>query len=184
MYCPKCSAHNLDAAQFCRSCGANLALVPQALTGQLPTAPVQASATAVEAKTDDNIAGAWRNFFMGLGFIAISVILAFQGAGWWFWLLIPALAMIGRGVGDMMQARANRAARPAPSLPVAQIPQPPQVPEMTPRPMFSNAPAPSFNPYNTGEIRPAQQPFGAPEQATRPLPAEPQTQRWPNDTPR
>ncbi|MFN2482444.1 MAG: zinc-ribbon domain-containing protein, partial [Pyrinomonadaceae bacterium] len=38
MFCPKCAAHNLDEAKFCRACGADISLVPQALTGQL--APV------------------------------------------------------------------------------------------------------------------------------------------------
>src|SRR6266852_3934473 len=38
MFCPKCATQNVDGASFCRSCGANISLVPQALSGQLPMA--------------------------------------------------------------------------------------------------------------------------------------------------
>ncbi len=36
MYCPKCGAQNIEDAKFCRGCGADIGLVPQALTGHLP----------------------------------------------------------------------------------------------------------------------------------------------------
>ncbi len=39
MYCPKCGTNNIDNASFCRACGTNLSLVPQALTGHLPAPP-------------------------------------------------------------------------------------------------------------------------------------------------
>src|SRR6185503_8064340 len=39
MFCPNCAAQNLDGASFCRVCGANISLVPQALSGQWPQAP-------------------------------------------------------------------------------------------------------------------------------------------------
>jgi hypothetical protein len=35
MYCPQC-ANPVDGTKFCRSCGANVSLVPQALAGQAP----------------------------------------------------------------------------------------------------------------------------------------------------
>ena len=35
MFCPRCAAQNVDDAKFCRACGADISLVPQALTGQL-----------------------------------------------------------------------------------------------------------------------------------------------------
>ena len=38
MFCPKCSAQNVESASFCRVCGANISLVTSALTGQLPAA--------------------------------------------------------------------------------------------------------------------------------------------------
>src|ERR1051326_6573590 len=38
-FCPKCATQNLDGASFCRGCGANISLVPQALTGQMVQPP-------------------------------------------------------------------------------------------------------------------------------------------------
>src|SRR5215831_16158018 len=38
MFCPKCATQNGEGAKFCRACDANISLVPQALTDQLPTA--------------------------------------------------------------------------------------------------------------------------------------------------
>ena len=35
MFCPKCAAQNADDAKFCRACGTDISLVPQAVTGQL-----------------------------------------------------------------------------------------------------------------------------------------------------
>src|SRR5215213_5373399 len=35
MFCPKCATQNGDDARFCRSCGTDIGLVPQALSGAL-----------------------------------------------------------------------------------------------------------------------------------------------------
>src|SRR5712671_5728605 len=40
MFCPKCATQNVDGASFCRSCGANISLIPRALSGQLLAATV------------------------------------------------------------------------------------------------------------------------------------------------
>ncbi|MGH9903752.1 MAG: zinc-ribbon domain-containing protein, partial [Pyrinomonadaceae bacterium] len=38
MFCPRCAAQNVDDASFCRACGTNISLVPQALTGRFSEA--------------------------------------------------------------------------------------------------------------------------------------------------
>src|SRR6266508_2925704 len=38
MFCPKCATQNLEGASYCRSCGANISLLPHALSGQWPQA--------------------------------------------------------------------------------------------------------------------------------------------------
>ena len=45
--------------------------------------------------------------FMGIAFLIVSVILAFTGkaGGWWFWMLIPAFAMLGSGVAQYIQLK-------------------------------------------------------------------------------
>jgi hypothetical protein len=112
MFCPKCATQNIDGAHFCRACGANISLIPTALTGQLPTAaPTEDRRSrrrnrSRQPSLDEGI----RSSFMGLGFLAVAVALAIYGAPiganvWWFWMLIPAFAMMGKGISEIVRAR-------------------------------------------------------------------------------
>src|SRR5258707_15880091 len=103
MFCPKCATQNVDGASFCRSCGANISLIPHALSGQLPTATVN------DDRDDDwrgdlrsdlrrrrrnrppSIDAGIRNLVMGIAFIVVSILVALYSPGawtWWYWLLI------------------------------------------------------------------------------------------------
>ncbi len=140
MYCPNCAAP-IDGVKFCRSCGTNVSLVPQALTGQLP-APV-----AVEedwhtrhgrrgrrrGNRPPTIEGAANNFFIGLGFLFVSLAVSqYAPAGhiWWFWLLIPAFSCMGAGVGQYLKLKelARQQQFPAPQYPPANFPAAPAAP--------------------------------------------------------
>ena len=118
MYCPKCGTHNMENAQFCRSCGANVSLVPQALTGNLPPAhhanfdplaPGAASnfdAAGGRKNNAPSFDGAVRNIFVGLAFLTIALCSAFfmpGGRFWWFWMLIPSFATLGGGVAEYLR---------------------------------------------------------------------------------
>src|SRR4051812_28444125 len=95
MFCPKCGTQNIEDAKFCRGCGADITLVPQAMTGHLP-----------EAGSDhENVVGvvwdasgrrrrhrqrggeprldkAITNVFMGIGFLLVAFsALRFAPAG-------------------------------------------------------------------------------------------------------
>lgn len=145
MFCPKCATQNVEGAHFCRACGANISLVPQALTGQLPLAPNQESSRRgrrgrpeKQPTFDEGV----RNVVMGFGFIAVAIALAIFGRPigaqiWWFWMLIPAFAMLGKGISEIV--RANQSKTPPP-------PNQPQMPYVTPREVSP--------PSNTGELRP------------------------------
>lgn len=112
MYCPKCAAQNLDNAKFCRSCGTNLSLVPQALTGQLPTAP-ETTDNRRRKHSTPSIERAFKNIFIGVAFLLISLILSLRGgAAWWFWLLIPAFALMGGGLAEFMRAKGRERGLP------------------------------------------------------------------------
>ena len=110
MFCPKCATQNADGASFCRGCGANISLVPQALTGQ----PLQAPAPEV-LEEDCGRRGkpkpltldiAFKNMFIGVAFLIISIALARTiGAAWWFWMLIPAFSLMGKGVAQYIRIR-------------------------------------------------------------------------------
>lgn len=103
MFCPKCATNNLDGASFCRGCGANISLVPQALTGQI----VQAPAEEVEEgggrgrrrrrdRGEVNLDQAFKNIFMGIAFLIIAVVLSRTiGYAWWFWMLLPSFSHTG-----------------------------------------------------------------------------------------
>jgi hypothetical protein len=108
MFCPKCATQNLDGASFCRTCGANISLVPQALTGQL-SEPVQEELVEGRGRRRDKkltLDHAFKNMFMGAAFLLIAIALSRSiGAGWWFWMLIPAFSMMGSGVAQFIRIR-------------------------------------------------------------------------------
>ena len=173
MFCPKCAAQNVDGASFCRVCGANIRLVPQALTGRLP-AP---------APTDDLFSRGRRRrhrdeereptlergivkVFAGLGFIAaaLAVMFRFPGGFTWGWaLLIPAFSAIGKGIAQLVAVREARAARQASGA---------LSPALTQRPLNSGPTGMLVEPTarSTGELLPT--PPSVTEGTTRHLGAE------------
>ena len=112
MFCPKCATQNVDGASFCRACGANISLVPQALTGQLPTAPKSDDREYLGRRRGRNAPASLENgiarVFMGIGFIiaGIAVMLKFPGGFTWGWaLFIPGFGSIGKGIASIVAAR-------------------------------------------------------------------------------
>ena len=109
MYCPNCGSQNADATAYCRTCGANLSLVPQALTGQL--SDDRHSRRRRKRSGHDgppNLARGITSAFMGIAFVLVAFsVMLFAPAGrlWWFWMLIPAFGMLGRGVAEIVSAR-------------------------------------------------------------------------------
>src|SRR6266498_3868052 len=87
MFCPKCATQNLEGASFCRSCGANISLIPQALSGQLPQASeddeidVRRRGRRRHGRRELSLDHAFKNVFMGIAFLIISMALAFSRMG-------------------------------------------------------------------------------------------------------
>ncbi|HEX8706644.1 MAG TPA: zinc ribbon domain-containing protein [Pyrinomonadaceae bacterium] len=120
MYCPKCAAQNIEDARYCRGCGADISLVPQALTGQLPEAravgydaegkPYDATGRRIR-KGPPRLDKAIGNVFTGIAFILVALsVLIFAPAGkiWWFWMLIPAFSLLGGGVAEFVRLKQSR----------------------------------------------------------------------------
>jgi zinc-ribbon domain len=110
MFCPKCATQNLEGASFCRTCGANISLVPQALTGQLiqqPDADLEACATGRRrGRRELTLDQSFKNIFLGVAFLLIAIVLSRSiGSAWWFWLLLPAFSLMGKGVAQFIRVR-------------------------------------------------------------------------------
>ena len=114
MFCPKCATQNPEGGSFCRGCGANISLVPQAMTGQITRpneekglAPDEACAIPGRRRRRElTLDSAFKNVFMGFAFLIISVALSRSiGAGWWFWMLIPAFSLMGTGIAQYIRIR-------------------------------------------------------------------------------
>jgi hypothetical protein len=161
MFCPKCATPNGDDAKFCRACGVDISLLPQAMTGALAERLAAVEETQHGRRSryrydrTPSIERAVRNVFMGLAFllIALAVIMRMPGGfTWGYWLFLPAAAMISKGVGMYLRLQEERKRlappvyNPAPTAvppprPVSALPQretgeiipPPSVTEGTTR---------------------------------------------------
>ena len=167
MFYPKCAAQNVDGAHFCRSCGANISLIPHALTGQLPTAPSdnrEMSRKERRRKHRDHppsFSDGIQNVVMGFGFVAVAIALGYFGRPigaqvWWFWMLLPAFGLLGRGISEIVRANQLKASQqqlpyapPRESLPASKTaelrPSVPSVTEGTTRHLGTEAPTRHFD---------------------------------------
>ena len=123
MFCPKCATQNLDGAHFCRSCGANISLVPQALTGQIAPPDQEknltqdASCFNPRRRRELTLDNSFKNMFIGIAFLIIAIALSRSiGAGWWFWMLIPAFSLMGTGIAQFIRLKEQQN-NPRPVLP-------------------------------------------------------------------
>ena len=162
MFCPKCASQNIDGASFCRVCGANISLVPQALSGQLPVANDESREARRSRRRhgrQPSLEHALKNIFIGVAFIFVSVALSFSAGGrfWWFWMLIPAFSCLGSGIAEYMRLKEEqKKASPLAAPTQSSMPTPPRVSALPPR--------------NTGEMVPV--PPSVTEGTTRHLGAE------------
>lgn len=133
MFCPKCATQNVEGASFCRSCGANVSLVPQALTGQLPAAQpneyLERWSSRRKRKREPSLDDGIRHLMMGLAFVIVSILIGRYSPGgwtWWYWMLIPAFTFLGRGISDLIRVKQGKAAGLAvgqPQLPTGTRPE-------------------------------------------------------------
>ncbi|HEX7177643.1 MAG TPA: zinc ribbon domain-containing protein [Pyrinomonadaceae bacterium] len=126
MFCPKCGVKNVEDAKFCRACGADISLVPQALTRSLP----EGAFGMRNVGEEESEGGKKRRYkptkpptlekglskcMEGVAFLLIFLTgyFYFFGAFFiWIWLIIPALANFGEGVGQIIRARSEGGALP------------------------------------------------------------------------
>ena len=119
MYCPNCAAL-IDGVKFCRSCGSNVSLVPQAMSGQLPKSddakdkwgqghnPWNWGHHQYHGKKEPSIERAMSYFFTGIGFLLATMFAVYFSPpgfrlGWVF--LFPAFGLFGAGLGQYLQLK-------------------------------------------------------------------------------
>jgi hypothetical protein len=117
MFCPKCATQNVDGASFCRACGANVSLIPQALLGQLPAASNSRGDfySSRKWRGEPSIDNAVRAFMTAIGFVAMALIIFKFGPGgatWWYWFLVPAAMTFARGLSEVTRCRLRKSQPP------------------------------------------------------------------------
>jgi len=122
MFCPKCGTKNIEDSKFCRGCGADIGLVPQAMAGHMRVQravgydaegqPYDETGRRVRKhKEVPRLDKAITNLFTGVAFllVAFSVMRFFPGGRmWWFWLLLPAFTMLGGGVAEYVRFKQSK----------------------------------------------------------------------------
>jgi hypothetical protein len=123
MYCPRCAAQNADDAKYCRGCGADISLVPQAITGQLAERLGQEAVPGGRRRhgreRPATIERAVKSFIMGIGFVCVAIAISRYMPGghmWWFWLLLPAFALMGEGVAIYLRQKQDQSRLSPPLL--------------------------------------------------------------------
>ena len=163
MYCPKCATENVDSTKFCRSCGSNLSLVPQALTGRLPEAPLSRRGRRRHRHSEDDgpatLANGITKAFMGIAFMLVAACVLFfvpSGHIWWFWMLIPAFAMLGKGIAEIVTVKY---APPTPISGASQTAMPMSRTGELPPPGEVLYPPPSVTEQTTRQLDPTTDPY-------------------------
>lgn len=165
MFCPKCGTKNPETGKFCRSCGSDLAVVSQALSGDRRDLISEAllgddkAARRLRRRTDPDEAWAAgvRQTISGIGFIVISLVLFFTnvagGHAWWWAMLFPAFTFISTGISYLVRAsRLEKRQTSMAGLAQNQIGGPSAGPSLPPTPAQFAAPLGSG--YKTGDLVP------------------------------
>lgn len=124
MFCPKCATQNGEDARFCRGCGADISLVPQAVTGTLAERLAAAEEDTRHGRRrrhrgerPPSIERAVSRFFLGIAFVFIAFAVrewAPAGHIWWFWMFIPAALHLASGVGGFARLASEGKKRETP----------------------------------------------------------------------
>ena len=144
MYCPRCAVHNGDDAKFCRSCGADISLVPEAVSGLLSERLAAADEAGRPRSRHGKRSGppsierAVGSFFSGVAFILVAFAVRWYMPGgqmWWFWLFLPAFSLLGSGVATYLRLKEERQKLAPPQFVPAQnsMPAPASAATLPPR---------------------------------------------------
>lgn len=169
MYCPNCATENLNTARFCRTCGKDISLVPQAMNGRISAIAEDEEYAGADSALERrgrrrrrershegpvSMERSITRLFVGVGFLFMAFVLSrtpFSFA--WYAMLFMALMILGKGVAGLVynltQGRRAKlhAADPATTGPVIGPAVAPVTTSLPPRNDLSELP-----PRNTAEL--------------------------------
>ena len=153
MFCPKCGTQNPETGRFCRTCGADLGNVSEALAGNLPK-----NQNLVGKKEKPvNYEQAVTKIFTGLAFLIVAAVLGITGVAggkfWWFWMLVPAFGSLGSGIAQYVQLKKTEQQRVSFTSPASSNFIAPAPPNTALPPTKTEYIAPDSR-YKTGELVP------------------------------
>ncbi len=111
MFCQKCGTKNPDNGKFCRSCGTDLAVVPEQTGINLKPADyyIDRKGRVRSNNPDDLWSSGVRNTIMGIGFLIVSLTLLIthvaNGQNWWWAMLFPAFSLLASGISSIAKSK-------------------------------------------------------------------------------
>ncbi len=117
MFCPKCGTKNPDAGKFCRSCGSDLSVVSDAISGErrdLAGSVFEGNDRLsrrhrIRTDPDEAWSAGVRQTIFGIGFLIISYVLfatnVAGGNAWWWAMLFPAFSFLSGGISNIVRGR-------------------------------------------------------------------------------
>jgi hypothetical protein len=125
----------------------------------------------VKEKKAPRLEDAFSNISVGIAFLIISMMVARYMPGgqvWWFWLLIPALACAGEGIGQLVRIKREKALQGTSAEPLPTISREAQLKNLPPRNTSEMLmPPPSITEGTTRHLSPGAQPVNRKEPASR-----------------
>jgi hypothetical protein len=164
MFCPKCGSNQGEGRKFCTSCGTNLLIVSQALSGKLPQSnpsPPTLHAFDRERQQRELTKGIYFAIIGG-GILAGKLVsLPFTGfrGGFGFWGIV-GLILLAIGIAKTISYRPHGNA-PAEAVPPPQVhPElyQPNAQTAPPQPVFSASSADDYTAPRTSELEPVDNP--------------------------
>lgn len=158
MFCQKCGTKNPENGRFCRSCGTDLAVLPEQKGVALKSSEYYLDRKGrIKSNDPDEL---WsvgvRSTIMGIGFLVLALVLLLSnvagGRAWWWTMLIPSFSMLSIGIGNLSKSKRLEKRNPASAeqLQPTLFAEPPTKASLPPH--RQNYAEPQSTVYDTGEL--------------------------------